>query len=480
MTAENFAFAALERAFAQPRVPAFEVVGHTIPYQRFADLLVGFATRMRQLGIDRRSTVGLAINDAATAAIATSAIALLGSKWVGVAGASPDVLARTTHVLAAGPGPQLPGVTAIDRSWFEAPAAPKHALQDFPGHERADDIWMIAHSSGTTGKPKFMPMSYGTVWRRIENPELQDGAAPITCNLFPPTSYVGAKINVGNLVLGGTNVARMPFEMLLKKGVNRVMGSPTQLAGAILNAAPPPGRRIRSCKVTGSQVTAQFVAAALRYFEELHVLYGTTEVGTATLARFTDAIPFDGTVGRPFAGAEVEILDPEQLACAPGSEGAVRVKTPWAVPGYLGEPELTAAFFRDGWFYPGDLGILDGTGTLRITGRIGEVINAGGMKLNATDLDEIVQRHPDVEDGYCFIEVDDQGVQTLSVVVALRRGASPTGLPSIIATATEHLGRSKCPARIYVADIVPRNENGKPMRTQAAAAVPRFQRVVPA
>ena len=258
MQNENLAFAALQRAFRHPGAAAFEVSRHTIPYRRFADLLMYFAQRMRASGVDRRSTVGLAIKDASTAAIAASAVALLGSKWVPVSADSTAVFPGVTHVFGTPQRTRHPGRIDIDRSWFEAPVAAESALNEFPGYERPEDVWMIAHSSGTTGKPKFMPISYATVWRRMQNPELQDGVPPITCNLFPATSYVGAKINIGNLVLGGTNVARAPWDELVTKGVNRVMGSPAQIAAAIFSQNPA-GGRIRSCKVTGAQVTAQFV-----------------------------------------------------------------------------------------------------------------------------------------------------------------------------------------------------------------------------
>jgi acyl-coenzyme A synthetase/AMP-(fatty) acid ligase len=479
MQTDNIGFAALQRAFQLRRTTAFLVPGYAIPYQRFADLLVCFATRMQERGVDRRSTVGLVINDPAAAVIAVAAVALLGSKWVDASTETASAFAGTTHVFAAGQRMLKPGMINIDRSWLEAPPSTEKSLQKFPGHAHPDDVWMIARSSGTTGRPKFMPISYEAVWRRTENPELQDGAPPVTCNLFPPTSYVGARINIGNLAFGGTNVTRAPFDELLAKGVNRVMGSPAQIAGAFFSKGATPKGRIRSCKVTGAQVTAQFVETGLRYFEEIHALYGATEAGALTLSRFSDDIPFDGSAGYPCPGAEVEILDGAQMPCAAGVEGIVRVRTPWTVPFYIDEPELTASHFRDGWFYPGDLGVLDGTGALRITGRIGDVINAGGRKLNAAELDEIIQRHPDVRDGYCFIENDEHGADVLSVVVSLHPGASHDGLSSITDAAIQKFGRSKAPQRIYVTDTVPRNENGKPMRTQAATAAASFQRFVP-
>ncbi len=474
MRTTNLALAVLDRASRQPDKLAFVMAGRPIPYSRVAALVVNFARRMQGLRISRQSIVGLAIRDMPTATIATLAVALLGGRWVPVSSTSASVYPGTTHVLAAGPAAKLPGRVAIDQSWYNAPPLPP-GIPPFPGHADPDDAWMIAHSSGTTGKPKFMAISYGNVWRRIGNPELQDGAAPTTWNLFPPTSAHGARVNTGNLVLGGTNVAAAPWPELLRLGVNRVIGSPAQVSAAIFDRVEPPSRRIRSLKVAGAQVTQKFVATALTYFEELHLAYGATEVGAVTLWRLTATDQFDGGAGRPGDGAEIEIVDEASLPVTSGSEGIVRLRTPSIVPGYVNEPALTADAFRGGWFHPGDRGFLDSTGSLHITGRLNDVLNAGGMKLNASDLDEIIQLHPSVADGYCFMLPDAQGVDVLSAMVSLRPGATPESLGTLRAMATASLGRSRAPHRAYVAESMPRNESGKPMRAAAAQLASRLE-----
>ncbi|MCR6736468.1 MAG: fatty acid--CoA ligase family protein [Afipia sp.] len=225
---------------------------------------------------------------------------------------------------------------------------------------------------------------------------------------------------------------------------------------------------MRSLKVTGAQVTQKFVDTALRYFEELHILYGATETGVGTLVRLTAPEQFAGTAGHPYDGARIEIVDASGRPLPTGTEGTVRVSSDWMVAGYVDDPALTAAFFRDGWFYPGDLGVIDAGGALRIVGRVNDVLNAGGMKLNAADLDEVIQLHPDVADGFCFLHANGQGLEILSAIVALRPGASPAGLGDLRAFATHKLGRSRAPHHLYVGEIVPRNENGKPMRARAS------------
>lgn len=465
----NPAFAILDRAAEQPDAVAFVVGGRPLTYRRFADLMAHFARRMRGLGVTRTSTVGLAIKDTATATLAALAVALLGGRWVPVSSASAAAFPGVTQVFGSGAGARQPGRIEIGKDWYDAAAFEPWAPATFPGYADPGDTWIIAHSSGTTGRPKFMPVTYANVWRRMANPELQDGVAPITCNLFPATSYVGLKINAGNLVLGGTNVVAGPWDELVRRGVTRVMGSPAQLSTAIFDATGRPRTRIRSCKVTGALITRPFVETALDYFEELHVLYAATESGVATLLQLTDASQFDGSVGLPFDGAEVEIVDELEKPVAPGLEGIVRIRTGWAVPGYVDEPAATAQYFKDGWFYPGDLGRIEATGALHITGRVNDVLNAGGMKLNAAELDEIIQFQPGVADGFCFMQPDRQGVEILSAMVVLRPAAGPDALRSLRTVATARLGPSRAPRLAFVVEKLPRNDNGKPMRSAAAA-----------
>jgi acyl-coenzyme A synthetase/AMP-(fatty) acid ligase len=468
MQQHNPAFAILDRAAQQPDAIAFVVGGHAITYRRFTELMVHFTRRMRALGITRGSTVGLAIKDAATATLAALAVALLGGRWVPASSASAAVFPGVTHVLGSGIGARQPGRIEIGKDWYDAPPFDPEALSTFPGYADPGDTWIIAHSSGTTGSPKFMPVTYAKVWRRMENPELQDGVAPTTWNLFPATSYVGLKINAGNLVLGGTNVAGAAWDELVRLGVTRVMGSPAQLSAAIFGPTPPPQTRLRSLKVTGALITRPFVETALAYFEELHVLYAATESGVATVLRLTEASQFDGSVGLPFDGAEVEVVDQRHQPVPPGGEGIVRIRTGWAVPGYIDEPSATAQFFRDGWFYPGDLGRLAPTGALYVTGRSNDVLSAGGMKLNAAELDEIIQFLPGIADGFCFMRPDRQGVEMLSAMVTLRPGVGPEALRLLRTVATARLGQSRAPRLAFVVEKLPRNDNGKPMRSAAA------------
>lgn len=476
MQDENFAFAIMKKAFAQPNQVAFDSAGGRVTYRRFADLVVHFTRKMQEFGVDHSSRLSFAMTDSVAVCVAVTAASLLGAQWRRFEGeAHTTAVPSITHSFRM--GESRGGAFEFTRSWFEAPAASADDLVGLPGHAKADDTWLIASSSGTTGRQKYMPISYAAAWQRVVNvPDLEDRQPLVAYSLFDATSYVGVRSRLTNMVMGGTNIAKASWSQAIAKGVSRVMGSPTQIAAAMVKQ-PVPDIRIRACRVTGAQVTAKFVELALRHFEEVQVLYGSTEAGIMTLARFTDAAPFDGSVGPIARGTAVEIVDPADLPVAPGSEGEIRVRTNGMVTQYLGERELSARVFRGGWFHPGDLGYLDAAGILHLTGRATDVINMGGVKFNAAELDELIQLHPDVADGYCFIDRTENGFDQLAAVVAVRSGAEIGQLEGLRAFAAERRGKARFLKRVYIADTVPRNENGKPQRREAIELVRDMPRI---
>ncbi|WP_423065918.1 class I adenylate-forming enzyme family protein [Devosia sp. CN2-171] len=477
MQDENFAFAIMEKAFAQPDQVAFDSAGGRVTYRRFADLVVHFARRMQEFGVNHSSRLSFVMNDSVIACVAITATSLLGAQWRRLEGDTPAAgVPSITHSFA-GMGDSAGGAFEFTRSWFEATTASATDLAGFPGHASADDTWLIATSSGTTGRQKHMPITYAAAWQRIVNvSDLEDRQPLVAHSLFDATSYVGARSRLTNLLVGGTNIANARWSQAIEKGVTRVMGSPAQIAGVLVKQ-PVPETRIRACRVTGAQVTAKFVELALRHFEEVQVLYGSTEAGIMTLARFTDRAPFDGSVGPLARGAAVEIVDPSDLPVEPGREGEIRVRTNGMVTQYLGEPELSAKVFRGGWFHPGDLGYFDAAGILHLTGRTTDVINMGGVKFNAADLDELIQLHPDIADGFCFIDRTEDGHDRLAAIVSTQTGAEVNQLRGLRAFAAKRLGKARILKRVYIAATVPRNENGKPQRREAIELVRDLPRI---
>ncbi len=468
----NFAFGIMEKAFAQPDNVAFDGGGGLVRYQRFADLVVHFARRMQEFGVNDRSRLSLAIQSPMVSCIAVTALSLLGASWRRYERdvAWVDSLLPTTHSFA---GMKNGGQGAFEftRAWFEAPASSLADMEQFAGNAEQEDIWFYAMSSGTTGRQKCIPISYRSAWVRImEVPDLRDVVPPVLYSMFDGSSYVGLRPRLTVLAAGGTNITNVRWRQMQESGVTRVLASPAQL-GAVLTKALEPARKLLSCRLTGAQVTRKFLELALRHFEQVEVLYGSTEAGIMTLAEFTDSAQFDGSVGRPSGDTTIEVVHTDGTPTAIGVAGEIRVQTPGIFGGYFNEPELSAEVFRDGWFHPGDLGHVDASGALHLSGRTSDVINVGGVKLNAGELDELIQLHPDVADGYCFIERTEGGFDRLAAIVSVREGVDANRLQGLRAFATDKLSSASLLKHLYVAHDVPRNENGKPRRGDAAELV---------
>lgn len=474
MRTGNFAFEIVERAFERLDNIAFVGASGVVSYRRFVDLVLRFGQLMQELRVDQTSRVGLLDHSPVVMSVAATAAALLGAQC-GRADGRPNSALNWTHVFA---GQSAAGTAAyvFTRSWFETRAAAMEDFERFPGHSSAEHIWMVTTSSGTTGTPKHIPITYRQAWQRIvELPDLQDGIPPISFSLFDAGSYAGLKPRLTQLAAGGTNVERLPWDQLLASGVNRVFGSPAQV-GAMLGRLPEPAIRIRACRVVGAAVTRKFVDLALEHFDEVQVLYGSTEAGAVALGSFSRDLIFDGSVGKVLPGAKVEVVDTDGFPLGDGLEGQLRIHALGQSEEYLGEPQLSAKIFKDDWFHPGDLGFFADNKTLHITGRVGEVINSGGTKFNASELDEVIQLHPAVADGFCFVDKTASGVDAVAAIVSTK----PSGhaqLRTLRTFARERLGRAKSPRWLYVTDVVPRNENGKALRTQAAQMATTLVRV---
>jgi len=198
-------------------------------------------------------------------------------------------------------------------------------------------------------------------------------------------------------------------------------------------------------------------------------LYGTIEVGSIS----TSWNIGDGGFGAICPRAVVEALDESGMSVTPGTPGRIRLKTDYMTDGYLDDPETTRRMFRDGWFYPGDIGTLDGRGSLRILGRGDDMLNIGGVKYLPSVLEELIRAAVPVNDvGVCSLPRED-GVEELWIGVAapLLDGSE---LAERIVTVLRAHGLEG--VQVKKLDGVPRNANGKIQRNLLKEIVARAAR----
>jgi fatty-acyl-CoA synthase len=217
--------------------------------------------------------------------------------------------------------------------------------------------------------------------------------------------------------------------------------------------------RIVAC--SGSALPAAVAAAWMdRFGDNLYNLYGSTEVGQATLATPEDLRAAPGTAGRVIPGTVVEVVDDRGDPVPPGETGLIVVGSDGQFTEYTGGG--TKDRIR-GLMSSGDVGHFDTEGRLFVTGRADDMIVSGGENVFPLEVEEVLLAHDDVVDAMVVGVADDEFGQRLAAFVVRRSGGSidADGLRSLVAT---RLARHKVPRDVSFVDELPRNTTGKLLR----------------
>ena len=146
----------------------------------------------------------------------------------------------------------------------------------------------------------------------------------------------------------------------------------------------------------------------------------------------------------------------------------MRVRNPYLAPGYLGQPEKTAQSFRDGWFYPGDIGTWTPDGALEIIGREDDLMSIGGVKIYAGLIDMMLSLVPGVQEAICFKSPKAGAAEQLLAFVRfdplVRRDECSEAIRQAV---SDRFGLLLAMGNIHAIDRIPRDENGKPQRALA-------------
>jgi acyl-CoA synthetase (AMP-forming)/AMP-acid ligase II len=199
-------------------------------------------------------------------------------------------------------------------------------------------------------------------------------------------------------------------------------------------------------------------------------VYGMTELPTVTVMNRAD--PFDRratTDGAVAPGVEVRVVDDESRSLTTGCEGELLVRGPERMLGYV-DPEANRAALDDaGWFRTGDIGVVDGAGFVTITGRLKDVINRGGEKFSARDIEDLLAAHPSVRQAAVVAGADARfgEVPVAFVVLGENENASAGELADFLHTAG--LARQKTPVAWHVVDALPMTPSGKVKKFELVA-----------
>jgi long-chain acyl-CoA synthetase len=194
---------------------------------------------------------------------------------------------------------------------------------------------------------------------------------------------------------------------------------------------------------------------------EIWELYGASE-GGATRISPTEWLARPGSVGLPWPGVEIRVIDENGDRCAPNVQGAIYIKPAGGARfHYHDAAEQTEEAWRDGAFTVGDIGYLDDDGYLFLTDRASDMVIRGGVNVYPREIEEVLFTHPAVVDCAVFGVPDARYGEQLKAVVEIRTEVEPEALQRFVA---ERLADYKVPASVELVDELPRNPNGKVMK----------------
>jgi acyl-CoA synthetase (AMP-forming)/AMP-acid ligase II len=345
----------------------------------------------------------------------------------------------------------------------------------------ADDVALILHTSGTTSRPKRVPLRQRNLVASVANVVAgyrlgPDDVSLCVMPLFHVHGIVASLLST--LGSGGTVVAPAGFNALRfwplveQERVTWFSAVPTmhQMLLRRAEGRPAAARTLRFAR-TCSSALAPSVETQLGELYGIPVVqaYGMTE---ASHQMTSNPLPpgerRPGTVGMG-TGVQVSVVDPAWVHLPPGEQGEIVVRGPNVVDGYESNPEANATGFRDGWFRTGDSGVLDTAGYLTIVGRLKEMILRGGENIAPTEIDEILLRHPAVLEAVSFGEPDTMLGEVPVAAVVLQEEVSDREL---LRHCRQYLAPAKVPVRLYRTETIPRTATGKIQRRTVAAAFP--------
>jgi long-chain acyl-CoA synthetase len=281
------------------------------------------------------------------------------------------------------------------------------------------------------------------------------------------------------LALGGTLVLTYRFDPAVALDAIRehrphFMTGPFTLYAALLAQPDATADDFSSFAVLatgGAAMPGSILDRAQRELGQyIHNGYGLTETTSCFISVPVGLVaPIDDeagvvSVGRDFPGYSSAIVDADGREVPDGEQGEIVVTGPGVISGYLGRPEETAATFRDGRVYTGDVGTRQ-DGWLFVLDRTKEMINASGFKVSPREVEEVLYRHPSVREAAVTGVPDDYRGETVVAWISVRAGAR-FDEAELTAFARERLAAFKVPRRIHVVDEVPKNTNGKIVRRE--------------
>jgi acyl-coenzyme A synthetase/AMP-(fatty) acid ligase len=456
----------------QPKALAVKGAGVEYDFQYFKKSVIKVAALMRSSGVAPGHVVGLRMHGSLQAifslavmhegAVAFSAKAPILTKYRN----DIDFVFSDEHalVLMAKNGILVNPDLLIKAEGLSAQIQPHE-------YESENSLVHLVFSSGTTGVPKGVCFTSADLERRTS--AANDNwmpSKPFLCELGLDT-VSGMQTLFYSLLSGETYLlpssAEANAKLIYEMQVRSIKTSPAKLRDLLeqFSESKSLAESLIEIQVAGGLLSSQVgTEIANTLGVKLTYLYGSTEVGTVTKGNFSPVDP--RRVGDVVSSAVVQIVDDNGVALPFESEGVLRIKTSYQANGYWKLQDSGSSSFRNGWFYPGDRAKVSENGTMHVLGRVDEVVNLAGIKIDPGWIDSQISSYRGLKDFACFAIPDENLlVDKLAIAIVFD---SEINFPNLIEYMNSSLGESAPQAVVRVLEI-PRNELGKPNRLKLRA-----------
>ena len=468
-----------------------------LTYGQLREQVAAAADHLAQIGIDREDRVAIVLPNSAEAIILFLAAASVGMAAPLNAAYKEDefrfYLEDTgARVLIVPPGKgeaarrAMPAGVSLVEAQMDAHGrlsmesdAPRDGSRT-AGSPGDDDIALVLHTSGTTSRPKLVPLRHRNLFASAGNIASTYALAPddVALCVMPLFHIHGlmastmATFRSGGLVVVPPKFDPMTFwPTLHDHRATWYSAVPTMHQMLLMRnrgERPPGADGLRFIRSSSSALSPQTMAQLeSRFGAPVIEAYGMTEASHQMASNpLPPASRRPGTVGVG-TGVRLGIMTDAGAVLPHGSPdaGEVVIQGPNVIDGYSNNPEANAVSFVDGWFRTGDQGTIDADGYLSLIGRLKEMINRGGEKIAPREIDDVLMQHPAVGEAVAFGAPHPAWGEEVVAAVVLKE---PVAEKDLIAFARERLADYKVPKRLYIVDKIPTTATGKIQRRSVA------------
>jgi oxalate---CoA ligase len=334
-----------------------------------------------------------------------------------------------------------------------------------------DQPALILFTSGTTGSPKGVVLTYRALHTRVKLNIAVIGVTALKRTLVTLPTHFGHGL-IGNALtplLSGGDIVLYPPGAVVGDQLGRVidkhsisfLSSVPAFWNRVLRSSEPPSEDTLVRVHVGSAPLSAKLWLEIAAWSGAEVVncYGMTETANwiAGASSRTDGVA-DGLVGRTWGGTAAVIDD--RSAFQRTGEGEIVVQSPSLMSGYFNRPDLTADVLSNGWFRTGDRGVINDLGQIWLTGRIKDEINRAGFKVQPAEIDIVIESHPDVAEACVFAVPDALGGEAVGAAVRLTPQAT-ADTDSLRTWCRERMRPGAVPEHWFIVDSIPRNTRGK-------------------